>query len=313
MILSVSRRTDIPAFYTEWFFNRLNEGFVLVRNPMNYHQVSKVKLSSSLIDCIVFWTKDPTIIMGRLNELSGYNYYFQVTITPYKKDIERNIQDKDQIISSFIKLSQLIGRERVIWRYDPIIITDNLTIDYHEENFEKMASKLAGYTDQCIISFVDLYSKTERNIKHIKPIGISNNMMVDVGERLYKIARKYNLELNTCSEEIDLSSIGINHAKCIDEKLISKIVGQDLDISKDKNQRDICGCVSSIDIGAYNTCENGCLYCYANFSDNAVRNNIISHDEKSPFLIGKSEADDQIYERKMVSYKKGFKQASLFD
>lgn len=313
MILSVSRRTDIPAFYTEWFFNRLNEGFVLVRNPMNYHQVSKVKLSPSLIDCIVFWTKDPTKIMGRLNELSGYNYYFQMTITPYKKDIERNIQDKDQIISSFIKLSQLIGRERVIWRYDPIIITDNLTIDYHEENFEKMASKLAGYTDQCIISFLDLYSKTERNIKHVKPIGISNNMMVDIGERLYKIARKYNLELNTCSEEIDLSSIGINHAKCIDEKLISKIVGQDLDISKDKNQRDICGCVSSIDIGAYNTCENGCLYCYANFSDNAVRNNIISHDEKSPFLIGKSEADDQIYERKMVSYKKGFKQASLFD
>lgn len=312
MILSVSRRTDIPAFYTEWFFNRLNEGYVLVRNPMNYHQVSKIQLNPSIIDCIVFWTKDPTKIIARLNELRDYNYYFQVTITPYKKDIERNIQDKEHIISSFIKLSKLIGSDRVIWRYDPIILTDKLTIDYHEENFEIVASKLSGYTDLCIISFIDLYSKTERNMKYINPMRITSNMMVDIGEKFSKIARKYNLELKTCSEEIDLSSVGIDHAKCIDEKLISKIVGQDLDIGKDKNQRDICGCVSSIDIGAYNTCKNGCLYCYANFSDNTVRNNIINHDEKSPFLVGKSESGDQIYERKMVSYKREFTQPSFF-
>ena len=313
MILSVSRRTDIPAFYTEWFFNRLNEGYVLVRNPMNYHQVSKIQLNPSIIDCIVFWTKDPTKIIARLNELRDYNYYFQVTITPYKKDVERNIQDKEQIISSFIKLSKLIGSDRVIWRYDPIILTDKLTIDYHEEKFERIASKLSGYTDLCIISFIDLYSKTERNMKYINPMRITSNMMVDIGERFSKIARKHNLELKTCSEEIDLSSVGIEHAKCIDEKLISKIVGQDLDINKDKNQRDICGCVSSIDIGAYNTCKNGCLYCYANFSDNTVRNNIINHDEKSPFLVGKSEPDDRIYERKMVSYKREFTQPCFFD
>ncbi|MDR7870710.1 MAG: DUF1848 domain-containing protein [Tissierellaceae bacterium] len=313
MILSVSRRTDIPAFYTEWFFNRLNEGFVLVRNPMNYHQVSKIELSPSLIDCIVFWTKDPTKIIRRLNELRSYNYYFQVTITPYNKDIETNVQDKDQIINSFIELSQLIGRERVVWRYDPIMLTNKLTVNYHKENYERIASKLAGYTDLCIISFIDLYRKTERNMKHINPESIPNYTMVQLGESLSKIASKYNLALKTCSEEIDLSSVAINHAKCIDDKLISKIVGQDLDINKDKSQRDICGCISSIDIGAYNTCKNGCLYCYANFSDKTVRNNVMNHDVNSPFLVGNIELGDVIYERKMVSYKREYVQSTFFD
>lgn len=313
MILSVSRRTDIPAFYTDWFFNRLNEGFVLVRNPMNYHQVSKIILNSSVIDCIVFWTKDPTNIIGRLDELEDYNYYFQITITPYNNSIERYMQDKESIINSFINLSQRVGRERVIWRYDPIILSKDLTLDYHIENFEKIASKLAGYTNVCIISFLDLYKKTERNMKSIFPIKISSNIMLDIGKKLSKIANKYYIELKTCSEEIDLSSIGINHAKCIDDNLISKILGREIEINKDKNQRDICSCVSSIDIGAYNTCRNGCLYCYANFSDTSVKNNITTHNKNSPYLVGKEELDDIIHERKMVSYKKEYIQPTLFD
>src|SRR5690606_4823238 len=130
MILSVSRRTDIPAFYLDWFFNRLRDGFVLVRNPMNYHQVSKIALNPSVIDCIVFWTKDHKYIIERLDDLKEFNYYFQITITPYQNDIERFILDKNNIINSFIKLSKMIGRERVIWRYDPIILSRDFTIEY---------------------------------------------------------------------------------------------------------------------------------------------------------------------------------------
>lgn len=313
MILSVSRRTDIPAFYTDWFFNRIKEGYVLVRNPMSYHQVSRIDLSFSLIDCIVFWTKDPSMIIHRLDKLKEYNYYFQITITPYDNHMERSINDKKQIVDSLKKLSQIIGKEKVIWRYDPIILNKDLTIEYHVNKFEELASELTGYTDQCIISFMDIYRKTERNMKNINPIFINDNLMLDIGGRLSSIAQEYNIRISTCSEKIDLTPVGIDHAKCIDDKLISKIIGQELNIDKDKNQRDICGCVASIDIGAYNTCKHGCLYCYANYSDTAVKNNLIKHDKNSPFIVGDLEPGDIITARKMVAYKQNFVQPSMFD
>ena len=311
MILSVSRRTDIPAFYTEWFFNRLQEGFVLVRNPMSYHQVSRVKLTPDVIDCIVFWTKDPTKMLEKLDLLKGYKYYFQITINPYDNKIESDVPYKNNLIESFKKLSNKIGKEKVIWRYDPIILTEDLNKEYHYKYFDILASKLSGYTDRCIISFIDLYQKTERNMKSILYEDINKETMLEIGETLSHIGRKHNLRIETCSEIIDLSSVGIEHAKCVDDRLISKIIGQSLDISKDKNQRDICGCVASVDIGAYNTCKHGCLYCYANFSETAMLNNINKHDKDSPMLIGNKEPDDIVTDRKMELYSRS--QISLFD
>lgn len=309
MILSVSRRTDIPAFYTEWFFNRLNEGYVLVRNPMNYHQVSKISLTPSVIDCIVFWTKDPTYMLDKLDLLSKYNYYFQITINAYDNKIERNLPSKDAIIGAFKELSAKIGKEKTIWRYDPIILTNEIDIEYHCKYFDSLASKLEGYTNRCIISFVDLYKKSERNMKNIKGKSIDNAKMLEIGRRLSEIAFNHNLKIGTCSELIDLSSVGIEHAKCIDDRLISEIIGLNIIIEKDKNQRDICGCVASIDIGAYNTCKHGCLYCYANYSDTAVKNNLLKHNPMSPMLIGNIEPDDKIVDKKM----KPNDQASLFN
>ena len=305
MILSVSRRTDIPAFYSEWFFNRLKEGFVLVRNPMSYHQVSRVKLTPDVIDCIVFWTKDPSKMLDKLHLLNKYKYYFQITINPYEQHMEKRVSHPDRVIKSFQEISSKIGIDRVIWRYDPIILTKEMNLDYHTTNFDKIASKLSGYTKRCIISFVDNYRKTERNMKSIVQEDITSEIMLRIGEKFAEIGDKYNLKISTCSEIIDLSAVGIEHAKCIDDRLISQIIGESLVIAKDKNQREECGCVTSIDIGAYNTCKHGCLYCYANFSENAMINNAKKHYKNSPMLIGNIEPDDKIKDRKMESYKIG--------
>lgn len=313
VILSVSRRTDIPAFYLDWFINRIKEGYVYVRNPMNYHMVSEVSLSPEVIDCIVFWTKDSTNFLKKINEFKHYSYYFQITITPYGRDIEKNVRDKNQIINSFIELSKRIGKEKVIWRYDPIILTANISIEYHKQEFTRLAGRLADYTDVCVISFLDMYRKTQRNMKDVKALNIRDEDMYIIAAELNKIAKDHNIELKTCSEKIDLSSLGIKHSKCIDDELISRILGQKLDIKKDKNQRDECGCVESIDIGAYNTCKHGCLYCYANYSKLAVINNLKQYGVNSRLLCGEVDDDTKITKRDMVVYRNKPHQTSFFD
>lgn len=305
MILSVSRRTDIPAFYSEWFFNRIKAGFVLVKNPFNAEQISRISLSPEIIDCIVFWTKNPRKMLKKLDEIKEYNYYFQFTLNSYDKTLERNVPAKRYLIDTFIKLSTKIGKDKIIWRYDPIILTDKFTREYHYKWFEYLAKRLSPYTKKCVISFLDLYKKTERNLSNINILPIKENDMFELAERFSKIAFKYKLTLETCSEKIDLSQFNIAHGKCIDDKLISHIAGQKLSIDKDPNQRRVCGCVKSIDIGAYNTCDHNCLYCYANFNRNVVEKNLLKHDRKSPLLFGKLDGDEKIVDRKMKSYRKG--------
>lgn len=302
MILSVSRRTDIPAFYSEWFFNRLREGYALVRNPMNTHQISKVTLDPEVIDCIVFWTKDPSKMLPKLELLAQYNYYFQVTITGYDASIEPNLAPKEEIIASFKQLTKNLGKARTIWRYDPIIITKRLDRDFHRKKFAALAESLAQSTEKCVISFVDLYKKTQRNIKGLGPVLMDDQSVLEIAQDLSILAKQFGLTLETCSESLDLTRFGIKAGKCIDDALISRIVGEQFDIGKDPNQRLECGCVSSIDIGAYNTCSHRCIYCYANFSPSVVQNNQKQHDPKSPLLLGQIGPEDKITERKMTSY-----------
>lgn len=302
MILSVSRRTDIPAFYSKWFFNRMKEGYFLVKNPMNPHQISRVEINPSIIDCIVFWTKNPKPMLNQLDYLKGYNYYFQFTLTPYDKSLEPNVPRKKYIIDTFVELSERIGKDKVIWRYDPIILTDIYTKEYHYKWFEYLAHKLSNYTDKCVISFLDLYKKTERNMKEIKVTPLLKSDMEEMADRLSKIAYKYNLILESCSEEIPLDKFGINHGKCIDDKLISKLIGCNINAQKDQNQREVCGCVKSMDIGAYNTCKHHCLYCYANFSKVTVEKQILEHDINSPLLIGNLTGNEKISNREIKSF-----------
>ena len=301
MILSVSRRTDIPAFYSQWFMNRIQEGFLYVRNPMNKYQVSRVELNPQVVDCIVFWTKNPIPMLPYLDQLKAYRYYFQFTLTSYDSTIEKNLPTKRQLIHSFRDLSNKIGKERVVWRYDPIIITDKFSINYHLKYFELFCSKLYTYTNKCIVSFLEMYTKTKHNMKEIDIHHLTDKEKIQFLSDLSKIAKKYEIKIETCSETLDISTLDINPSKCIDDKMISSIFHIDLNEKKDTNQREHCGCVASIDIGEYNTCANQCLYCYANRSTDRVNQNIKDHIPTSPYLIGCGEEKDIIKDKAMVS------------
>lgn len=305
MIISASRRTDIPSFYSDWFFNRIKEGFVYVRNPMNIHRIGKVALTPDVIDGIVLWTKNPLPMLHRLNELDSYNYYFQFTLNSYQTDAEQNIPSKnDVIIPAFQRLSDILGPDRVIWRYDPIFLSEKYTMGYHLEYFEKIARRLKGYTKKCTISFIDYYRNTVNNAKNLNIITLSEDNKVLIGKDLSEIASMYDLSMESCAEGIDLSPYGIAHAKCIDDKLLEKIAGYTLKIEKDKSQRLECGCVSSVDIGMYNTCKNGCKYCYANYSSKTVSINALRHDPESPLISGCLGEGDIVNERKIHSNKR---------
>ncbi|MDR2701691.1 MAG: DUF1848 domain-containing protein [Spirochaetaceae bacterium] len=312
MIVSASRRTDIPAFYSDWFFNRVKEGFVFVRNPMNINQISKVSLSPDVVDCIVFWSKNPKVMIPFLDKLNEYNYYFQFTLNPYDQDIETNLPSKTKIIDTFKKLSDKLGAHRVIWRYDPILINRKYTIQYHVEKFSEIANALKGYSEKVTISFIDFYSKTERNMSELE-IGKNNSeMKFFIAEKLADIAHENSFIIDTCAEDIDLSQYGIMHAKCIDDNLIERIIGCPVDIKKDKTQRLECGCIASVDIGAYNTCCHGCLYCYANYSDSVVAGNIQNHNKFSPLMIGECFEEDRCTEREAKSNKAPRRAAGYF-
>ncbi len=311
MILSASRRTDIPSYYSKWFFNRLEAGFVCVRNPMNIHRVSKIELNESVIDGIVFWTKNPEPIFPYLSKLDNYPYYFQFTLNPYSTDIETNLPSKkDHIIPTFISLSKMIGKDRVVWRYDPIIINNKYTLKYHIKYFNALAEKLSPYTEKCTISFIDIYKNISKNMKELGAKAIPYEIQEEIAFNFSEIANIYGLKIDTCCESIDLNKYGIGHASCIDSKKFEKIGNYKLKISKDKGQRKECGCVESVDIGAYNTCKNGCKYCYANFSQSVVNHNFMLHDPNSPLIFGNLQGNDIVTEKVITSNK--IEQLSLF-
>ncbi len=288
MIISASRRTDIPAFYNEWFYNRIREGFVYVKNPMNPRQISMVSLKPEAVDCIVFWTKNPEKMIPDLKIIDnlGIAYYFQFTITSYDQEIETRVPLKKDIIDTFINLSEKIGKERVIWRYDPVLLTRKITVAYHIKNFENLVSELHKYTDKCVISFIDFYKKSQRNMKPVNPLVLDEQKKMELAVCFKTIGDEYDLDMETCAEDIHLFPAGFSPGKCIDDKLAGLLSRRKIDARKDKNQRRSCGCVKSIDIGAYNTCRHGCLYCYANYSDKMVNEKFHGHNPVSPLLSG---------------------------
>lgn len=305
MIISASRRTDIPAFYSDWLVNRLREGYVLTRNPMNYGQVSKILLTPEVVDCIVLWTKDAKHIMDKLKDIDdlGYTYYFQFTLTPYGKDIEPYLRDKEKIIDTFIELSERIGKAKLLWRYDPIILNQTLTKEYHLEQFEYLCSRLRDYTDICTISFVDIYSKLSKTVKNQVLREITKEEMTKLAAGLAGISRRYGIELRSCCEKLDLEELGLKHGRCIDKTVIERICGCNLKTKAETTQREGCMCIQSIDIGTYNTCRHGCLYCYANYSYPAVEQNCLKYNPKADLLIGEITTEDKVTVRKMQSFK----------
>lgn len=304
MILSVSRRTDIPAFYAEWFMNRLRDGCVFVRNPMNYHQVSHVSLDPKVIDCIVFWTKNAAPLLPYLDEIRArYPFYFQYTLNAYDHDIEAAVVSLQQKLNTFTALSDKIGAGKVIWRYDPVLITDRYSVDWHIAQFETISNALLGKTTTCVFSFIDIYDKIKKNTKACGIRTCTEEEMKRIAAVFSAISKAHGIRLRTCAETIDLKKYSIEHGCCIDGELISEITGWNIKAKKDPNQRSECGCLESIDIGQYNTCRHGCRYCYANFNPQSVVTFSKQYDPASPLLIGRLEAGDKVTDRKMRTLK----------
>lgn len=306
MIISASRRTDIPALYPQWFMNRLLAEEILVPSPYNRKKVSRIRLSPKTVDCFVFWTKNPEPMLPYLRMIDqlGYSYYFEMTVTGYEKDIEPGLPETEDSIATFILLSERLGKEKVDFRFDPILLTDKYSVGYHLEKFDMICEWIHKYTTRCIFSFVDPYRGCPFR-------ELEDEEKEEVARGLAKIARKYNLPLYTCAEKIDLRSLGISHAACIDREKTERILGYKLDLKKDKGQRAECRCCESIDIGMYDTCVHGCRYCYATASPSSAKNKKNEHDPESPILIGHLQGDETITDREMTSSRDI--QLSLFD
>lgn len=294
MIISASRRTDIPAFYSKWFINRIREGHCTVPNPFNKNQISHISLGPNDVEVIVFWTRNPQPLIPYLKELDqrGYLYYFQFGIMNNPRLIDTNVLPLSSSLKIFQELSDFVGPEKVVWRYDPIVISNITGIEFHISTYRKIAEALRGYTYRSVISILDLYPKLNKRLNILKEKGVE---IIDCNEdfgrghdglmnSLAGIANENKMEIVSCAEELDLMKYNIRPGKCIDDDYIERVFGIDVIHKKDPSQRKACGCVVSKDIGMYNTCLFGCQYCYATNNFEQAKKLYKDHNPNSPSL-----------------------------
>ncbi len=308
MIINTGQRTDIPAFYADWFANRLRAGFVCVRNPYNSQQVSRYRLDPAVVDVIGFCTKNPAPMFPYMDLLKDYGQYWFVTITPYGRDIEPNVPDKHGLLETFKKLSELVGIDAIGWRYDPIFLSERYSVDYHLRAFEQMATALAGYTKTVVISFIDLYAKVRRNFPEAREV--DREQQLALGKAFIGIAASCGMTVKPCAEGEELAAYGAECGGCMRISDYEKAIGKRLKPPKRKGARAECACYLSCDIGAYNTCRHLCRYCYANAEPAGVMARSRLHDVSSPFLVGNYMAGDIIHDVPQKSWIDG--QMSLF-
>lgn len=301
MILNTGSRTDIPAFYSDWFYNRIRAGFVCVRNPYDPVRITRYALDHEAVDMLIFCTKNPSPMLARLPLLSEFAMFWFVTITPYGADIEPYVPAKEEVIRSFQALSAQIGRKKVSWRYDPVILTEKYSIDFHIEQFARMADALSGYTDQCVVSFIDLYEKTKRNMKGVR--SVTGREQEKLTGAFAKIAEKNGLQIHLCCEDKALVREHVDADGCMSQAVLEHAAGFKLQVPKKKAARSACSCLLGADIGAYHTCGHGCLYCYANYDRKTVCNNMKLHDPSSELLIGHITEYDTVKQADQRSWK----------
>ena len=309
MIINTGQRTDIPAFYADWFAGRITEGYVCVRNPYNPKQVSKYSLDRKVVDVIGFCTKNPSPMFPYMDLIKDYGQYWFVTITPYGRDIEPRVPDKHKIIKDFQRLSDIVGINSIGWRYDPIFISSRYTKEYHLKAFTKIAEQLSGYTQTAVISFIDLYSKVKRNFPTVQEVSLDDATML--GKAMIDIARSNGMTVYTCAEGDFLSEYGAQTTGCMTIPIYEKAIGHRLIPEEKRFNRNNCACYLACDIGAYDTCRHMCRYCYANNDIKMVIDNSKRHDPKSPFLVGNYEKGDVIHQVEQRSWIDN--QMSLFD
>lgn len=310
MILNTGNRTDIPAFYTEWFLNRVREGYVLSRSPYAPDILYRYRIDPELVDVLCFCTKNPAPMLPHLAELSAFSQFWMVTITPYGKEIEPGVPDKAEVLDSLQKLAEAVGCQRVCWRYDPIFLSDVYTVDFHIRAFEEMARRLSGCTHRAVISFIDLYEKTKRNFPEAKEVSVSGRMVL--GKAFADIARRYEIKLHTCLEGEDLAVFGIDTGGCMTRQVLEEAIGEELSVpSSAQSARQGCRCLLGCDIGTYNTCRHFCRYCYANYDRETVLSNSHLHDPASPLLVGNVRETDVIRDVKQERWRTGQMRLSL--
>ena len=291
MILNVSSRTDIIAFYEKWLIKRVEAGFVDVRNPFNPKLVNRINFSD--IDLILFCTKNPIPILNDLNKIK-IPYLFQITITPYKRDIEPNVPSKKEVIEAVRKISQAIGKENVFVRYDPIFLSEKYNIDYHIKAFNKLCMLLNGYVETIIVSFLDEYKNVLKNKNVLQYRNFTEEDYKIIGKNFSKIAKLNNMKVQTCFEDRNLTEYGFTKGECLSHELAYRLTGKKYKSWKARK----CNCAEMVDIGVYNSCKHFCKYCYANYDEKIVNNNFKNHDVNSSLLIGNVKNDDIIKTRK---------------
>lgn len=294
MILFASGRTDIPAFYSNWFINRVKVGFVDVRNPFNQKLVSRIYFSD--VDLIMFCSKNPLPMINKLDILK-VPVLFHVTITPYGKDVEPNIPDKRLIIDGVKKLSLVLSIDNVVVRYDPIFLSDKYNVDYHIKAFDKLCKNLNGYVNKIIVSFMDEYKNVRSNKNILKYRAFTREDYKKIGEAFSKSAYDNGMSVQTCFEDEDLTEYGFVKGECLSHELAYILTGKKFKSSNVRKEKK-CECVQMVDIGDYNSCMHMCKYCYANYDEKAVSNNFERHDDNSSLLIGSIQRDDVIKVRK---------------
>lgn len=300
MIINTGQRTDIPAFYPKWLANRFKEQVVCVRNPFNKEQVSRYRLSPETVDVVGFCSKNPAPFFEYMDLVKEYGQYWFVTITPYGRDIEPHVPDKHKILEDFKVLSNMVGINSIGWRYDPILVNERYTVEYHLKAFEQMAAALSGYTQTVVISFIDLYEKVKRNYPQAR--AVSREDKYYLGKEIIKIAKAYGMVVRPCGEGQFLSEYGADCSGCMTIATYEKAIGQKLIVPNKKPARKECACYLSGDIGAYDSCGHLCRYCYANNDIEAVKRNMKLNDPNSPFLIGNYNETDVIHDVEMKSY-----------
>ncbi len=311
-IISASRSTDIPAFHSKWFFNRYEKGHLAWINPFN-RKLQYVGFKDTRL--IVFWTKNASPIMKHLPLLDeqGVGYYFQYTLNDYEAEgLEPNVPSLDKRIVNFQELSKQIGKQRVIWRFDPLILTENLSIKTLLQRIKTIGDELLGFIEKLVISFADIkaYRKVQNNLKATSAREFSVKEVEEFAKELQGLNKNWGYDISTCAEEFKLERFGIKHNRCIDDELIVKLFRRDKKLMsflgyegaeqatlfsedeyqpnpklKDKGQRAVCGCIISKDVGMYNTCNHLCTYCYANSSENVVKKHLHHHDSNSETII----------------------------
>ena len=308
MIINSGSRTDIPAFYSKWFMNRIREGYVMVRNPYYPEQVMRYRLDPAVVDVLAFCTKNPEPMLPFVEELKAFRQLWYVTITPYETEIEENVPDKAEVMASFRRLSDAVGKRAVIWRYDPIFVSEQYSVEFHQKAFEHMARELRDYTGTAVISFIDLYEKTKRNFPEVREV--TGEEQENLTKAFVSIGETYGMTIRTCLENRELSGFGAVTDGCMTREVIEQAVGITLETPKVPGARPECGCVLGNDIGMYNTCAHFCRYCYANYDRNTVIRNMRQHDPESPFLIGGPLPGDIVRDAKQKTWASG--QMSLF-